>query len=127
MDTQKKPSDNPSTAIAEIGFVDEFRQVWRRIPGKLTFLLLLAAWLLLFHFWGNGTFGYVKTNSLLKWMHIAYTVDSPFADDGHGILIPFIVLILLWWRRADFQKLPVTTWWPAAVLVLMALVMHVLG
>jgi len=35
-------------------------------------LILLAAWLALFHFLGNVTLGYIHTPSLLSWMHSAY-------------------------------------------------------
>src|SRR5437667_4151167 len=36
-------------------------------PSKELFLMLLAAWIALFHFYGNSTLGYVNTPSLFGW------------------------------------------------------------
>ena len=54
------------------GFADELRAYWRGLPNKTVFFPLLAAWLALFHFLGNATFGYTNTPSLLRWMYNAY-------------------------------------------------------
>ena len=45
-------------------FWTEFMGCWHRLPNKGLFFGLLGAWLLLFQFLGNGTFGYVDTASL---------------------------------------------------------------
>src|ERR1043165_2990589 len=104
-DAQKKPG-----MVEE--FLGEFRQLWPQLPNKGLFFGLLAAWLALFHFLGNSTFGYVDTSSLFHWMYNDYDSVSPAADDGHGKLIPFVVLGLLWWKRKELLALPKQTWWP---------------
>ncbi len=110
-----------------MSLVEELASTWRQLPDKAIFLLLLAAWLLLFHFLGNGTLGYINTPSLLKWMYTAYTLKSPIADDGHGVLIPFVVVGLLWWKRKELLVLPLRLWWPGLLLVVAALFAHVVG
>jgi len=100
---------------------------WQRLPDKGLFFSLLAAWLALFHFFGNSTFGYVDTPSLFHWMYNAYNSKSPTADDGHANLIPFVVLALFWWKRKELLSQPLKTWWPGLGLVALGLVLHVLG
>ncbi|MCX8091171.1 MAG: exosortase/archaeosortase family protein [Verrucomicrobiae bacterium] len=116
-----------ASAEGQPGFAVQLEAVWRQIPNKGLFFGLLAAWLALFHFWGNATLGYIRTPSLLEWMHTAYTLKSPIADDAHGMLIPFVILALLWWKREELLKLEVRPWWPGLVLVAAALGLHVLG
>src|SRR5665647_1344854 len=48
---------------------------WRRLPNKIFFFALLAAWLLLFQFWGNSILGYVHTSSLFVWLDEAYNLS----------------------------------------------------
>ncbi len=43
------------------------------------------------------------------------------------MLIPFVVLALLWWKREELLALQVRPWWPALGLVAAALGLHVLG
>ena len=86
----------------ENGILEEFRiefmDCWQRLPNKGLFLVLLVAWLALFHFLGNSTLGYISTPSLLQWLHIIYQgEDASGSDDGHGKFIPFVVLALFWW------------------------------
>ena len=113
------------------GVLEEFQthlSDWRqRLPNKGFFLVLLAAWLALFSFLGNSTFGYIDTPSLLRWMWNAYNQDHPAGDDGHGDLIPFVVLALFWWKREGLLAQPLRAWWPALLLVAGALVLHVIG
>src|SRR5437660_10782396 len=90
---------------------------WRRLPDKGFFFYLLAAWLALFHFLGNSTLGYVRTPSLLHWMYTAYNPNNPITDDGHGLIIPFVVLGLFWWKRKELLALPLRTWGPGLLLV----------
>jgi exosortase len=120
MDNQK-----PKSLVADFG--SEFVSCWRQLPDKAVFFPLLAAWLALFHFLGNTTFGYVQTPSLFHWMWNAYISKHPAADDGHGNLIPFVVLGLFWWKRKELLSQPLRTWPPALLLVAGALAMHVLG
>jgi exosortase len=115
------------------GILEEFRleflECWHRLPNKGFFLVLLAAWLALFHFLGNATLGYINTPSILTWMHIAYVSnpDSSGSDDSHGKLIPFVVIGLFWWKRKQLMALPLRTWWPGLLLVALALGLHVVG
>ncbi len=104
-----------------------FAACWQRLPNKGLFLGLLAAWLALFHFFGNSTFGYVDTSSLFHWMYNAYNSKSPTADDGHGNLIPIVVLGLFWWKRKELLSQPMQAWWPGLVLVAFSLALHIVG
>jgi exosortase len=107
------------------GFRVDFLDCWARLPNKGLFFGLLAVWLALFHFLGNATFGYLNTPSLLSWMHLAYS--SGDGQDGHGNLIPFVVLVLFWWKRKELLSLSLRIWWPGMLLLAIALVMHLLG
>ncbi len=115
------------------GILEEFRldfiDCWQRLPNKALFLVLLAAWLALFHFLGNSTLGYLPTPSLLTWMRATYasTGDAAGRDDSHGKLIPFVVLGLFWWKRKQLLALQLRLWWPGLLLVAFALAVHVLG
>jgi exosortase len=106
-------------------FKKEFAEVWPRITNKPFFFALLAAWLLLFHLIGNSSFGYYNTPSLLRWMFNTY--NEPSSDDSHGLLIPFAVLGLLWWKRKTLLVLPQRAWWPGVVLLFAAVAMHIIG
>src|SRR5438876_11228721 len=98
------------------GILEEFRieflNYWRRLPNKGLFFILLAAWLALFQFLGNATLGYIHTPSLLRWMYNAYhpEVEHPTTDDGHGLLVPVVVLALFWWKRVRLVALPLQGW-----------------
>ncbi len=100
---------------------------WERLPNKALFFGLLAAWLALFHFLGNSTFGYVDTPSLFHWMWNAYDSKSVAADDGHGKLIPLVVLGLFWWKRNELLALPLQTWWPGLLVLGVAILLHLFG
>lgn len=108
-------------------FPAEFGRCWRQLPNKGVFFPLLIAWLLLFQFLGNATFGYVDTASLLQWMKNAYGSSLTDSEDGHGILIPPLVLALLWWKRKELLAVPARLWWPALVLLAAALFLHLVG
>jgi exosortase len=102
----------------------EIAGAWQQFPHRECFWVLLGAWLLLFHFLGNSTLGYVKTNSLFAWMIQIYEW-SP--DDTHGYFVPALVLVLLWWKQAELLPLPKRAWWPGLALLALALLVHVLG
>jgi len=86
--------DAQNQSKEDIGILDEFQrdfvEFWGRLPNKFFFGALLLMWLALFQFLGNSTFGYIDTPSLFRWMMGAYT--SPSGDDGHGFLVPLVVL-----------------------------------
>ncbi|MCC6819841.1 MAG: exosortase/archaeosortase family protein [Verrucomicrobia subdivision 3 bacterium] len=119
---------NQTTAVIPAeGLADEIRWAWRQLPDKGFFFSLLAAWLALFHFLGNSTFGYVDTPSLLGWMYNAYSMSGLEGDDGQGLIIPFLVVGLFWWKRKELLALPLRGWWPGLLLVAAALILHILG
>lgn len=123
MDTQ------PANGILEEFRID-FMDCWRRLPNKGLFLVLLAAWLALFHFLGSATLGYVRTTSLFGWMYNAYSAggSSLFeADEGYGLLIPLVVLVLFWVKRRELMALELGLWWPGLLLVAGGLVIHIVG
>lgn len=108
-------------------FPAELGRCWRQLPNKGVFFPLLLVWLLLFQFLGNATFGYIDTASLLYWMKNAYYNPLNQAEDGHGLLIPPLVLALLWWKRKELLSVPSRLWWPAILLLIGALALHLLG
>jgi exosortase len=113
------------TLDARKDFRQELTDCWQRLPDKALFFALLAAWLGLFQFVGNSTFGYIDSRSLFRWMWNAY--NAPFTEDAHGNLIPLVVLGLFWWKRRELMEAPKQLWWPALILVAVALLLHVLG
>lgn len=100
---------------------------WQRLPNKLFFFTLLAAWLLLFQFWGNSILGYVHTSSLFGWLNEAYNSAGSSEDAGHGNFIPFLVVGIFWWKRKELLALPLQTWWPGILILAAALLLHVAG
>jgi exosortase len=105
-------------------FLRDFPGVWRSIPYKGLFILCLDIWMLLFHFLGNSTFGYINTHSLFVWADYSYLSGG---DDEHGLIIPLVVLALLWWKRSELAKISTKQWLPGLFLIAAALLLHVLG
>lgn len=118
-------AENQNRPAFQAGFAQEFADFWNQLPNKAFFLGLLAAWLLLFQFLGNATFGYIDTSSLFRWMYVAYKGND--WEEGHGLLIPVAVLVLLWWKRPQLLALNNHVWWPALLLLAGALGLHMLG
>ena len=118
---------------ATTGILDEFQtdlvDGWRALPNKGFFFLLLGAWLALFQFLGNSTFGFLDTPSLLKWMYIVGTAQSAEGetDDHQMIIAPLIVIGLFWWKRKELLRQPMQTWWPGLLLVALGLLLHIVG
>ncbi len=102
-------------------------ECWHRLPNKLLFFGLLAAWLLLFQFFGNSILGYVHSASLFGWLNEAYNNSASVEDSGHGDIMPFLVIAIFWWKRKELLALPLDIWWPGIFLLAAALVLHVLG
>jgi exosortase len=103
------------------------REAWRQLPNKGVFFALLAAWLTLFQLWGNSILGYVHTSSLLSWMYDGFNSPNPANDSSFCDLIPFLVLGLFWWKRKELLAQPLAIWWPAVVLPVFAMLLHILG
>lgn len=101
------------------------REEWRQLPNQWFFLLLSAAWVVLFVCLGNTAVSYLDSPSLMMWMFGVYTAVG--TDDGHGLLIPFVVLVLFWWKRKELVAQPARLWWPAIGLIAVALALHILG
>jgi exosortase len=102
-------------------------ECWQRLPNKSFFFALLAAWLVLFQFWGNSILGYVHTSSLFGWLNEAYNSKMSVEDAGHGDYIPLLVVGIFWWKRKELLALPLQTWWPGILILAAALVLHVAG
>ena len=100
---------------------------WRQLPNKGLFFVLLAAWLAVYHFFGNSLLGYVHSPSLFKGMYEAYNVPNPASDDGHGNFVPFLVMGLFWWKRKELLALPLQIWWPGLLILGAGMVLHILG
>lgn len=119
------------------GILEEFRveflECWRKVPNKGFFLFLLGAWLVLFQFLGNSTLGYIRTPSLMTWMYIAYVPipqpgqEEQLSEDGHGLIMPLVVLGLFWWKRKELISQRLETWWPGLLIVAFGLMVHILA
>ena len=122
-------SNEPETT----GILDEFQTElvdgWRRLPNKGFFFLLLGAWLALFQFLGNSTFGYLDTPSLLKWMYIVGNAKSAEGevDEGQMVIAPLLVIGLFWWKRKELLAKPMQFWWQGILLVALGLLLHIVG
>ncbi|MDE3068118.1 MAG: exosortase/archaeosortase family protein [Verrucomicrobiota bacterium] len=110
------------------GVWQELCAFWRRLPNKVFFFTLLAAWLALFQFLGNPNRGYFHTSSLLQWMYNAYTGGDPNGSaDREGLFIPIVVLGLFWWKRKELLELPLKLWPSALCWVIAGLALHLLA
>ena len=122
--------ENQSTTI---GILDEFQSElvdgWRRLPNKAFFFLLLGAWLALFQFLGNSTFGYMDTPSLLKWIYLLGSAKSGEGetDDNQMLIAPLLVMGLFWWKRKELLSQPMQTWWPGLLLLGLGVLFHIVG
>lgn len=101
------------------------REEFRQLPNKLFFFGLAAVWVALFAVWGNSTLGYVHSASLFNWLFDIYTATN--ADEQQGLLMPFVVLALFWWKRKALLARPAELWWPGIFLVGAALFLHVVA
>ena len=98
----------------------------RRVVGVASgqaVVLHFVVWVF-FHLLGNSTFGYMETPSLFGWMNYAYNSQE---DDRHGKLIPLVVLALLLVKRRELTAVLKAPWWPALVVVVAGLLLHVAG
>ena len=98
---------------------------WRMLPNKFFFFSLAAVWVALFTFLGNSTFGYLDSNSIFSWTFDINT--SPNSDSQFCLFIPFVVLALFWWKRAELVAQPLGFWWPGIFLIAAGLLAHLIG
>src|SRR5271168_2920059 len=115
-------------AVAGESFADfgqEFRYYWSKLPDGMVFLGLLAAWCLLFQFFGWTSAVAGRTDSLFSWMWGKWI--DPANDSSHGKLIPFVVVFLLWIRRQRLVNSVAGVWWPGLLGLAFALALHVVG
>src|SRR5689334_12580075 len=108
-------AENPNRTGPAADYIPDFIESWNRLPNKPFFFTLLAAWFLLFQFLGNGTFGYINTASLFDWLWVSDTSNN--WEEGHGVVIPPVVLLLFYWKRNELLAVPLRTWWPALLLL----------
>ena len=112
------PRDKP-------GFMGELRDFTGSLPHKVLFAILLIAWILLFHFFGNSNLGYGGlTPSVFSWLRIIYLND---VDESLGMYVPVVVLALYWWKRQELAALEKRVWWPALGLFAFAVLFHIVG
>ena len=109
-------------------FWQDLMDCWRRLPNKLFFFSLLAAWLALFQFLGNSILGYVHTQSLFSWMYEAYGGSRNSAsDDAYGKFVPFLLIGLFWWKRKELLASSFNIWLPGLAILIVGLALHILG
>ncbi|MFO1476976.1 MAG: exosortase/archaeosortase family protein [Verrucomicrobiota bacterium] len=129
-------TDSPKTMqtanASTVGVLDEFQteivSAWRQVPNKGLFLVLLAAWCLMFQFLGNSLLGYIHSPSLFAWMNEAYnSPNKEAADDSIGNFIPILVLGILWWKRKELLAQRMRIWLPAFGVVILGLLLHMTG
>ena len=118
-------SDAPKNLGDELREVPtELRRMIEQFPDKALFGLLLLGWVALFHFLGNSTIGYVKTTSLFGWMKYVFTTSD---GDELGLYMPLLILVLAYLKRAELMAVRKQPWWPALLLVVTGLLLHVAG
>jgi exosortase len=115
------------TKTASPGWRTDTLGCWQRLPNRAFFFALLAAWAVLFQFWGNSILGYVHTPSLFEWLYNFYNVGGEQNDNTYGNLIPFLVIGIFWWKRKEMLALPLNLWWPGLLLLAGALLLHIFG
>lgn len=115
------------------GVLEEFRleflDVWQQLPNKGLFLVLLGAWLALFQFLGSSTLGYVQSSSLFAYLYtsLSHNGDIFGSDEVVGLLMPFVVLGLFWWKRKELLALEIKSSWAGLLLVFAGVLVHLLG
>ncbi|HTI72180.1 MAG TPA: exosortase/archaeosortase family protein [Candidatus Limnocylindria bacterium] len=106
----------------------DLRQLWDSLPNKGLFAFTALAWTALFHWLGNSTLGYVPSNSMFVWTWALWQHGSDADnDDQMGMVVPFLVLGLLFYRRFELNSFTKKSWPPALALLALAVVLHVFG
>ncbi len=119
-----EPLTKTVQASTEPGFLEEAKDVWKQLPHKSLFAVLLIAWIALFHYTGNATLGYVKSPSLFNWLKQDYDAHE---EDAHGLYVPIVVLIFFWLKRKELLPAISKGWWPALIYFAFATLLQVLA
>lgn len=89
--------------------------------------LMIGLLFMLFHMLGNTVEG-IGSRSAFRWMFARWKDTISFgADYSHGVLIPFVSLGILWYKRAEIFEVPKAVDWRGLVVVIGALFLHWLG
>lgn len=106
----------------------ELGQLWNSLPNRTAFAVLFSGWILLFHFLGNSTLGYVNTPSVFGWLNALYNRDS-VNESGDELcpLIPFVTLGLLYLKRIELTNAMKGPWRAALAMLALASLLHVAG
>ena len=104
--------------------MSEARQFLASLPSKPQFVLVAIAWIVLFQFLGNSSFGYASTPSLFSWLVAVYESNP---DDSLGYMIPPLIVALLYAKRDHLVPLEKAPWGPALLLLALAVLLHVVG
>lgn len=91
--------------------------------------MLLGAWLALFQFLGNSTLGYVRSSSLFIYLYTALSNNGRILESEEvvGLIIPFVVLGLFWWKRKELLAVKINSWGAGLLLITAGLLLHLLG
>jgi exosortase len=123
MQVVEKPEAVSEAPFASLG--QEIQVYWSKLPDGAAFVGLLAAWCLLFYYYGWTSTLAGRTDSLFGWMWDKW--NDPSNDSSHGKIIPFVVVGLLWFRRKQIVEVVSGVWWPGLFGVGFSLLLHVLG
>jgi len=93
-------------------------------PYKGVFIVVVAAWVALFHFLGNSVFGYTDTSSLFRWL---WAIWNGSADDEIGMLVPALVLGLFYLKRHELLAAIQNPWAPALLFLGAGIFLHIVG
>ena len=107
------------------GFRAEFQRCWGALPDKAVLGVRLAAWVLLFQYYGWTTATVGRTGSLFAWMWDKW--DDPANDASHGKLIPWVVLGVALVPARTAGRICRGIWWPGLPGLALALALHVVG
>ena len=115
------------TKAAPPDWLTDTIECWRRLPNKVFFFTLLAAWVLLFQFLGNSILGYIHTASLFGWLSDTYNAGGENNDNNYGNIIPFLVAGIFWWKRKELLAQPLKLWPPGLLMLAPAMALHIFG
>jgi len=59
----------------------------------------------------------------------AYDPEGKYwrSDDGHGVVVPFVVLALFWWKRKELLAQPLRPWPTGLAIIGLGLLLHIAG